>query len=178
MIRAAIDEGLDALVITDHDHVSDESWLRYLNAKYAPFRVFGGTEITTRGEHILVLGVEERAVEERWWSYPELHSFVREREGFLAVAHPFRFNPARVEADLDAYPPDALEAYSCNTPVSAAHRIRDLAARLDVPVLSDSDAHHVSQLGDHYNVLDEEPGDVRGLMSMLRAEAFDIVAPE
>lgn len=141
MIRAAIDEGLDGLVITDHDCLLDDAQLDYLNAKYAPFRLFRGTEITTRREHFLVLGVDDERLEVLGWAYPELHAFVNDRGGFLAPAHPFRFNPHCIEADLDRYPPHALEAYSWNTPASAAPRIRDVAARLGVPVLSNSDAH-------------------------------------
>jgi hypothetical protein len=62
MILAAVDRGLDGLVITDHDRLVPTEDLAYLNAKYAPFRVFGGIEVTTRGEHVLVLGVQDEAL--------------------------------------------------------------------------------------------------------------------
>jgi predicted metal-dependent phosphoesterase TrpH len=176
MIRAAIDSGLDGLVITDHDRLVPRERLAYLSAKYAPFRIFGGVEITTRGEHILVLGVHDERLERMWWSYPDLHAFVVERGGFLAVTHPFRFNPARVGVDVDRFPPHALELHSHNTPPSAAPRIKDLAARLDALLLSNSDAHHSSDLGGYYNVLDEEPEDAEALARLLREGAFEPVA--
>ena len=177
MIRAAIDSGLDGLAITDHDRLVAREDLAYLNAKYAPFRVFGGVEVTTRGEHILVLGVRAERLEHVWWTYPDLHHFVMERDGFLAVAHPFRFNRTQVGVDLDCFPPHALEVFSQNTPTRATSRIADVAAELDVPLLSNSDAHHADDIGDYYNVLDEEPEDTTALVRILKAGAFEPVGP-
>lgn len=177
MIRAAIERDLDGLVISDHDRLVPRECLRIINAKYAPFRVFGGVEVTTRGEHILVLGVDDPEIEERYWRYPDLHGFVREREGFLAVAHPYRFSPHQIMVDLQRFPPDALEVCSRNTPRSAEPRIRELGEELHVPLLSNSDAHHVSDVGGYFNELDWEPGDVEALVSMLKSADFEPVGP-
>lgn len=177
MIRAAVDRGLDGLVISDHDRLVPTEDLDYLNAKYAPFRIFGGIEITTHGEHVLVLGVQEEALEDRWWAYPDLHGFVRGREGFLALAHPFRFNPRQLEVDVERFPPDALEVHSRNTPRQAETRIRKMAAQFDVSLLSNSDAHHSSDIGAYYNVLDREPDNMEALVRILKEGAFELVAP-
>jgi predicted metal-dependent phosphoesterase TrpH len=177
MIGAAIDLGLDALVISDHDSLVPPGRLDYFNRKYAPFRVFGGIEITARGEHLLVLGVSDPALERKRWSYPDLHAFVEEREGFLAVAHPFRFNPDELKVDVERFRPHALEAYSRNTPESAESRILALARELGVPVISNSDAHHARDIGAYHNLFDDEPQDVHALVRMLKAGAFEPVAP-
>jgi hypothetical protein len=151
--------------------------LAYLNAKYDPFRVFGGIEVTTRGEHVLVLGVRDDALEHRWWTYPDLHAFVEARGGFLVLAHPFRFNPGRLVVDVKRFPPHALEVYSLNTPRRAETRIREVAARLGVPLLSNSDAHHTSDIGAHYNVLDQAAEHMEALVGILTEGAFEPVAP-
>lgn len=177
MIRAAIEGGLDGLVISDHDRLVPRERLRYLNAKYAPFRVSGGIEVTTRGEHILVLGVDDQRIERGIWRYSDLHEFVAERAGFLAVAHPYRFDPHQIGVDLERFPPDALEVCSRNTPRSAERRIRVLSEELQVPLLSNSDAHHVSDVGEYYNELDREVRDVEELIAVLRAGAFEPVGP-
>jgi predicted metal-dependent phosphoesterase TrpH len=177
MIRVAVDRGLDGLVISDHDRLVPTEDLAYLNAKYAPFRIFGGIEITTHGEHVLVLGVQDETLEDRWWAYPALHTFVQARGGFLALAHPFRFNPRQLEVDVERFPPDALEVHSRNTPRRAAARIRDMAGRLDVSLLSNSDAHHTSDIGAYYNVLDREPDNMEALVRILKEGAFELVAP-
>ena len=177
MIRAAIERDLDGLVISDHDRLVPRERLRIIHAKYAPFRVFGGIEVTTRGEHILVLGVDDPAIERRYWGYRELHQFVVEREGFLAVAHPYRFNRHEVGVDVERFPPDALEVCSRNTPRSAEPRIRELGEELGAVLLSNSDAHHASDVGGFYNDLDREARDSDALVSMLKTGAFEPVAP-
>ncbi len=177
MIRAAIGGGLDGLVITDHDRLVPPKELAYLNAKYSPFRIFGGVEVTTRGEHILVLGVRDDVLEERWWSYPDLHAFVRGRGGFLALVHPFRFNHNHLQIDVERFPPHAMEVSSLNTPRAAENRIREVAARLGVPLLSNSDAHHSSDVGAYYNVLNREPVDLDALLRTLKEGAFKPVGP-
>jgi predicted metal-dependent phosphoesterase TrpH len=176
MIRAAIEGGLDALVISDHDRLVPPGLLSTLSAQYAPFRIFGGVEVTLAEEHVLVLGVRDSLRARRWWTYRDLHAFVEGQGGFLALAHPFRFN-GRVEVDVERFPPHALEAYSHNTPRRAEPAIRLLATALDVRLLSNSDAHHAGDIGAYYNVLDEEPEDVEALAALLKAGAFTPVAP-
>lgn len=178
MVRTAGARGLDALVISDHDRLAPQDTLAYLNAKYTPFRVFGGVEVTTDGEHILVLGIDDPVLEQRWWTYRDLHAFVEQRNGFMAVAHPFRFNPCAIGADVDRYPPNALEAWSQNTPTSARPRIAQLARELDLPQLSNSDAHHAGDIGSYYNELENDARDSQELIAMLKAGSFKLVAPD
>ena len=84
-IRAAIDAGLDAIAFSDHDRLAPHARLQELNEKYAPFRIFGGIEISVNREHILVLGVHEYTLETHRWSYPELHGFIQKHEGYITV---------------------------------------------------------------------------------------------
>ncbi|MGD2103783.1 MAG: hypothetical protein PVJ55_01530 [Anaerolineae bacterium] len=164
--------------ITDHDRLVPPDRLVYLNRKYAPIRIFGGIEVTTHGKHLLVLGVEDQRLEEGWWAYPDLYSFVLARGGFLSVAHPFRFNQGRIGVDLDRFPSDALEMYSRNTPTAQASRIAGVAAKIGASVLSDSDAHGAHDVGLHYIVLGEEAQDTAELVRMLKDGAFEPVAPQ
>ncbi len=170
LIRAAIARGLDALVITDHNRLVPREHVAALNARFAPFRVFSGIEISLRSEHVLVIGVHDTLLETRTWSYAALHAFVRERGGFLALAHPFRYHPISVR--LRRFPPDAVELYSHNTPRGMEQRIRRMAARIDAAVLSNSDAHDADWLGDYYNVLPDVPADEVELVAMLRSGDF------
>ncbi len=168
MIRAAIAAGLDAIAFTDHDRLVPAERLAALNARYTPFRIFGGVEIGTLEEHVLVFGVHDLILEQEGWSYAALHDFVREREGFLAIAHPFRFGELNV--DLERFPPDALELRSRNTPPAAEPRIRALAARHRLALLCNSDAHRAPHVGSYYNTLPDRPGDEAELLELLRAQ--------
>ncbi|MGC9356339.1 MAG: PHP-associated domain-containing protein [Anaerolineae bacterium] len=171
MIQAAITAGLDALVFTDHDRLVPRARLTTLNVRYAPFRVFGGIEVSLGLEHILVFGVQDPALEDGNWTYHELHDFVEARQGFLALAHPYRFR-RRLHLDFMRLPPHGAELRSHNTPKRAASRIRDLASELDLVLLCNSDAHHVSDIGTYYNVIDEIPEDDAGLVAALTSGAL------
>ena len=168
MVRAAIRAGLDAMVLTDHDRPAPPARLARLNAKFAPFRVFGGIEVSiVEGEHVSVLGLQDARLGSMDWSYPDLHAYVRERGGYLMLNHPFRYVP-HLRIDVERYPPDGIEAYSNNTPVEDEERILALAAHVRIQVLSNSDAHHVDRIGAYWNELSAEPSDDAELLAALR----------
>ena len=171
-IRAAMAAGLDAMVFTDHHRLVPLERLKELNDRYLPFRIFGGIEITTNGEDVLVLGLHDAALESSQWAYSDLHAFVRERDGFIALAHPFRYHSDQVTIELEQFVPDALEVHSVNTPVAAEDRIREIASRLGIPVLCNSDAHSTDALGTHYNVLERTPSGEQEMMALLRLGRF------
>jgi predicted metal-dependent phosphoesterase TrpH len=175
-IRAAMAAGLDAIVFTDHHRLAPLERLKELNDRYAPFRIFGGIEITTNGEDVLILGLRDSALESSKWAYPDLHAFVREHTGFIVLAHPFRYHP-QVAIEVDRFVPDALEVRSPNTPLAAEDRIREIALRLGIPVLCNSDAHSTDALGTHYNVLERLPSDEQEMIALLRSGRFTCSHP-
>jgi histidinol phosphatase-like PHP family hydrolase len=171
-IAAAIERGLDALVFTDHVRLVPRGRLEELNQTYAPFRIFGGIEITVREkEDVLVLGIHDPALESRDWTYPDLHTFVRERGGWIAVAHPFRYHPT-INLDVGGFLPDALEGCSINIPPSEQPHIREVVRVLGIRVVCNSDAHNTRHIGVGYNLLEETPVDEAALAYLLRTGAF------
>ena len=177
-IEAAIAAGLDAIVFADHDTLFPLSRIRDFKQKYAPFRIFSGIEISViGGEHLLVLGVHDDVLERRRWRYPDLYAFIREQGGFIALNHPFRFNP-EIEIEHEQFPPDAVEGFSNNITSRLQRRIAHLAETLGVPILSNSDAHHKSGIGRYYNVLSRIPADEQELIAILKAGEFHCVAPD
>ncbi len=152
-ICAAIAVGLDAIFITDHHHFVPLEELERLNGKFAPFRIFGGIEVTCQEEEdFIILGMREARLETPGIPYAQLHALVRKGGGFIALAHPFR-RRTEVHADLERFPPDAIEVHSPNTPPAEEAHIREMAALNGIPVLSNSDAHSTHRLGEYYNIL-------------------------
>ncbi len=184
MVRSAIEHGLDAIVFTNHDRLVAPSRLAALNARYAPFKIFGGIEVTLNSEHMIVLGIHDAALElgahaapgkdPTRWEYPDLHRFVRERNGLIILCHPFRYR-SEISIDLEQYPPDAIEVYSRNTPNWAESQIREVAVKVGAQVLSNSDAHHVDSFGVFYNQLAHSVQTMPELLAALRAGEFDVV---
>ena len=171
-ILTAMDRGLDAIAFTDHESLVPPAHLDALNRGYAPFRIFGGIEITLQeGEDVLVFGVRDPALESRKWTYPELHALVRAQGGWIAIAHPLRYHPT-INLDLEQYTPDALESCSTNIALLNQPRIREIAKQLGIKVVCNSDAHTTQSLGVGYNLLKEEPVDEADLVRILRAGAY------
>lgn len=170
-VRAAVAAGLDAIVFTDHHRLVDANQLNDLNARYAPFRIFGGIEITAQGEDFILCGLNDAALENRAWDYADLWQFVQQKNGFLALAHPFRYHQ-QIAADIARFPPHAIEICSTNTPPRAAPEIQEIAASLKISLLCNSDAHAPERLGSYYNIFDELPPDDASLAAALKAGRF------
>lgn len=166
-IRAAIAAGLDGLAFTDHFKLVPEARFAELKRKYAPFRIFSGIEITADQEDWLVLGLHDARLERTDWDYPSLWRFVREQDGFIALAHPFRWAES-IHADLALYPPDGIEVRSNNTPRRFEEEIRRLAVHHGLLQLCDSDAHANRMIGAYWNDLPGEPRDDLELLEALR----------
>lgn len=169
IIQAAIKRGLDGLAFTDHHRLVPPQRVAELCEKYAPFHVFNGIEIRVlRGEDLLVVDLHDPVLETHMWAYPELHAFVRQRRGFLALAHPFRFHDA-INVDIETYRPDGIEIHSVNMDAEDEARIRALAERLNLPFLCNSDAHRAEDIGVYHNVLPRAPVDGKDLARIVRA---------
>lgn len=166
-IRAAQAAGLEGLAFTDHFTLVPEDRLAELRHKFAPFRIYSGIEITADQEDWLVLGLRDTRLESRDWDYPALWNFVRERDGYIALAHPFRWAPV-IHADLALYPPDAIEVRSNNTPVARETEIRGLAERYGLALLCDSDGHSNRMIGKYWNDLPGSPASDAELLDSLR----------
>lgn len=167
MIQAAQRAGLDALAFTDHHRLVPSTRLIELNEKFAPFRVYSGIEITSReGEDCLVYGIQDPILEDRYWRYDELVGFVRQKHGFIVLAHPFRF-ASTIRVDLSAYPPDGVEVRSQNTPREREDDIRRIAEELGVALLVNSDAHSSAAIGRYYNEIPALLDGDQGLMDCL-----------
>jgi len=167
-IRAAIEMGLDALAFTDHFRLVPPDELIALNERFAPFRVYSGIEITADKEDWLVFGIQDPKIERRLWTYPDLWNFVRERQGVMILAHPFRWEPL-IHVDLATYPPDGVEFRSHNTPAEREEEIIRLACQYGLGLFQNSDSHHVRMIGQFYNDLPGRPDSEASLLESLRA---------
>jgi len=151
-IEAAIAKGLDGIAFTDHNSQRSKRRINSLNEKYAPFKIFTGVEIDIENshEHLLVLGVSDMVdMCEHSWTYPELHAFVRERNGYIAMAHPYRYEN-RVRSNIYDFVPDALEIQSNNTIPRNTPAIISLAKEIGTKTIAASDAHVADRVGTYY----------------------------
>ncbi|MBD3184427.1 PHP domain-containing protein [Candidatus Poribacteria bacterium] len=175
-IRAAINNGLNAIVFTDHGRFMPQKRLKELNKKYAPFKIYSGIELVIEWEDLLVIGVNKSSLERKEWSYVKLYNFVKKHKGFIALAHPFRYHSIGI--DIENYPPHAIEAYSNNISSENVKDIMEVSNRLGLPVLCNSDAHDEDQIGSYYNILDRTPDNEMELVDMLISGQFKCNLPD
>ena len=147
ILEQAADIGLDGVVITDHDEISESIRAAELAPEYGLIGI-PGVEVSTRHGHLLAIGVEERP--DPGQPFIETVQTVRELGGIAIVPHPFQrsrhgVRKRRIE---DA---DAIETY--NSMVFTGYRnrrARTFARRRDYPEIGASDAHYLPNVGKAY----------------------------
>jgi predicted metal-dependent phosphoesterase TrpH len=147
---------LDVIAITDHERIDAAVAARAMAlARGMRVQVIVGEEITTRGGHLLGLGLHERIRPFR--SLRASIARVHEQGGLAVVAHPLVPYPlcasARTirrlidEAD-PVFHPDGIEAFNPTTAGMRWHaRIPPFVAAMGVAALGSSDAHRAEDIG-------------------------------
>ncbi|KYH28386.1 PHP domain protein [Clostridium tepidiprofundi DSM 19306] len=168
-IESAIKFGLDAIIFTDHNRLVPLEHIKELNKRYYPFRIYGGIEIRISdcGEDVLVLGLHDKILEEKSWLYPDLYDYVRKNNGFIALAHPFRYKNS-IGIDIEKYIPDAVEIHSTNIGRDDYKLIRKLAEKLNLNLITNSDGHNAEHVGIYYNDIEYMPNSEQELVKYLK----------
>lgn len=92
----ALERGLDALVITEHNMYWDDEALVTLQANYPAIKLYAGVELAlAEGYHVVAIGPRLVRSAAPTFSLDELRALARNhREDlFLFVAHAFRYDP-------------------------------------------------------------------------------------
>ena len=178
-IQAAIDNGLDAIVFTDHGSQRTPEELEKLNRRYAPFKIFAGVEINVSDSHedILIIGVWAMSdYNHKPWTYPELHKFARRHNGFIAVPHPYRYTKY-IRTDVEMYPPDAFELRSKNIDPKLEPKILGITTKLGLRNIVTSDAHRTLNVGQNYVELDYPVNSEEELVEALQTGSYRLSQP-
>ncbi len=173
MVESAVSKGLNGIIITEHNKLTPQARIDELNIVYAPFRIFSGIEIRIQGDDFLVIGLHDEILEQKEWNYIDLYQYVREHDGYIALAHPMRYWNG-VDSNVISFKPDALELYSVNIDnISWASRQNALrlANALQVKVIANSDAHATDAFR-YCNVFNKEPDSEQDLVRMLKDGAY------
>lgn len=172
MIQAAIDSGLDAIVLTEHDYMWQPRELAALQARYTQIKLFAGIEVSIDDEeHIVVVGVPDPSLFHPFMSPTELIAAVRRHGGAAVLAHPFRWSQAVRRDILDAGF-DAIEISSNSIRNYMQEPITKLQNQLQLPLVASSDGHHTRGLGLYAIELERPAQDDSELARMIRQGQF------
>ncbi len=155
VLDAAVEAGLDAVAITDHD-----TTVAAREAVSLPgtrdLTVVPGVEISTRDGHVLALGVRDRPPVGD--PIAETVAWIRDRGGVAVIPHPFQRSRHGVRK-RDVPDADAIEVFNAWAMTGIQNRrARRYADRYDYPTVGGSDAHDPSMVGRGYTAVDVEGG--------------------
>jgi hypothetical protein len=169
IVRRCCEVGLDGYAITDHDTING---LPEALAKKSGLIVIPGIEISSRGCHILALGINDQNKE-----YPNKLSmlktveFIHEFGGLAILAHPYGLPRSWVNSkEVREAEFDAIEvANSAQIPYHLIERLnRNLAKDLNLPTTGGSDSHILSTIGRSYTMIDAKSRKVEDILDSVR----------
>ncbi|HOS95250.1 MAG TPA: PHP domain-containing protein [Armatimonadota bacterium] len=172
MLRAARTAGLDAIVITDHDHLYPERELvrRVDEAQVDGLVALAAQEVSTwdrsgwRGD-FLVFGAPQakgRMTPEELIEWAHAHGAV------VVAAHPYRNGP-RIGDQLYHLDVDGVEVINGSDPPEAVEPARAVAEERGLARTGGSDAHRAEQVGRCVTVFDGQVRSIADIVSGIRA---------
>jgi len=167
MIEAAIQKGLQGIVITDHDSVMGGLVGRKAAKAYADFQVISGAEITSRFGHILAIGVETDIP--KGLPVEETAEKIRDLGGVSIASHPYstRVQPSLREQCLNT---DGVEVFNATNSFQANVSAMSIAQTRGRPATAGSDAHWVKSVGNAGIICEDPISDIRKGRAVLIGE--------
>jgi predicted metal-dependent phosphoesterase TrpH len=167
-LAAAVEAGLDGLVLTEHNELWPMDELTPFRRK-APkgFKLFVGTEINCAENHYLVYGLSNlRGI---YYGIPaaDLVTIAHQFGAAVVAAHPYRWEQWQGDysAQLDI---DGIEVDSNNTSAMGKDLAERLAGEKGIHRVVASDAHSTTVVGKYWQDLPDSLESVRDLAGFLR----------
>jgi predicted metal-dependent phosphoesterase TrpH len=156
VLEAAVDAGLDAVAVTDHDAIAASRRAHDLAPDYGLLAV-PGVEVSTADGHLLALGVDEALRPGRPLAATAREA--RQRGGVTIVPHPFqRSRHGATAADIADV--DLIETYNAHTVAGLRNRqAARFARRTGYPATGGSDAHGPGLVGRAYTDVEVRAAD-------------------
>jgi len=148
ILFSAIEKGLDAISITDHNTVNGSLEAEEIvRDEHLSILIIPGTEISTKDGHLLAYGV--RRDFEPKMDMSETAREVRASGGITAIAHPFQFQRSGIVRIKKAiYDVDAIEVFNAKFYIGLCNKLAQYIARKHKkPSIAGSDAHSSSAVG-------------------------------
>lgn len=172
MMAMALERGLDAVTITEHNAVWTDDEIKALRAAFPALRIFRGIEVNAAEEEdLLVYGMPNPEALAGRQSISTVVQRVREEGGAVVVAHPLRYRDTIAEALL-ATPPDACEGWSMNICAFQRPGIRSFQEKAGCGLVAASDAHTADALGIYALSFNADIHDERDLANAIRQRAY------
>ena len=179
-IKEAKRIGLDGLCFTEHNKVWEIEEIRRLSRRWE-FLVINGIEVDTVEGHVLVFGLHRDF--EKIIRVHELREIVKQVDGVMIAAHPFKGFRAFGFSDLSLSPEqaserpvfqsvDALEGFSGKSSEKENLLAQEVARVLGMNMTGGSDAHSLEAIGKCVTIFGSDVRDEAGLIQELKKGGF------
>lgn len=149
IILAAVEQGFDGIVFTEHDTYEGSEPVEPLKTKYGKYiTILRGMEFSASSSHILVYGIKEDLRSLEGASDEVFIEEVHRKGGIAIPAHPFRFGLGYSLADIKGL--SAIEGMNGHNSPKENKLAIDMATKLSVPFIGGSDAHQPERVGFGY----------------------------
>jgi len=177
-IERAIDIGLDAVVITEHDTLEGARVVKEMAADYPDLKVLVGMEVMSRESHLLIYGYDEDI-----GGVPpasEVVAAVASAGGIVVPAHPWRqpfgWFSGVLEKPLEEteFPDlfDVIEMYNGQQTVEENKRGEEYCKTTGAFGIGGSDAHVLEDVGCVITEFEEDIEDERHLVELLKSGRY------
>ena len=179
MAKAALERGIDAIVILDHNYQATKEECARTEALVPDIRVFRGIEVNVMNEDVVIISDKETnnfglKYKEKIADIKKLNNWVEANNALAILAHPYRRSDV-ISFDLNVFKPHAVEFAGRHVAVQNRPKIIQLAKQYGMNLISISDAHKGGQLGSFcieipFTIIDE-----RDLSNMVKAGQFHLL---
>jgi predicted metal-dependent phosphoesterase TrpH len=181
LIQTAQQVGLDAICLTDHNHVWAPKDTMDLTQKHG-FLVLRGNEITTDQGDMLVFGMYRNV--KGIIKLAELKQLIDDTGGYMIAAHPFRgflvFNTSQIglTAEKAMERPvfkmvHAIEVLNGKVTAQENAFAAKVAAGLNLPATGGSDAHDIKDVGKYATRFSQAIQNEKDLLAALKGGVFE-----
>jgi predicted metal-dependent phosphoesterase TrpH len=171
LVEAAIQAGLDGVVITEHDFLWTEQELEELRAAAPGLVILAGVEVTGKGGDMLCYGITDPFALPRGIEWGKLTREVHRQGGACVAAHPNRWNQPFERLVKEQAPElDGIEVMSNNMDPDLRAKAQELLRKFPhLAQLGNSDSHQPNTVGCCYTDFDAEIRTNSDLVAAIRA---------
>lgn len=171
MAERARQVGLDGIVITEHNAIWSDEEIVGLRGRFPDLAFFRGVEVSAKGHHVLLYGLTDLTGFEAGMPVKKVVALAHGRGAVAVWAHPLQHSltpdPEAMQAGFDA-----CETRSINIDRLERDKYRQLAGRLGIPEVANSDAHHTLTLGAYGTRFSMPIHDEKDIAEAIRQGAF------
>jgi len=162
-IDYAAHEGFEVISITNHNTLTYNRELSNY-AKKKGILLIPGVELDIEGKQVLIYGLKRNEIK----NITKLTELAKLKNALKIAPHPFYYLNVCLGDLVKLCAIDALEySYLHTTFINPNKKAEDVSIEIKKPLVGNSDAHHISQIGKTYSFIDSKK-DIKSVINAIK----------